>query len=138
MRYTQPNLTWVVYEMRSLGRPKQTIVCEQTEWDAVIERDPERAFLIQGGITNEGEAERLARRGAVLVPVKQPITRVAKPKVEAVGNDSKTGQTVAMRTFWSQSRRLNLVPESPAEPSCVSEENVAARVCEASGQSLQV
>ena len=128
MRCTQPNLTWVVYEKRSVGRPKQTLVCEQTEWDAVLERYPERAFLIQGGITNEGEAERLARSGAVLVPVKQPITRVAKPKVEGVGNDSKTGQTVAMRTFWSQSRRLNLVPEGLAEPSCVGEEDVAARM----------
>jgi len=36
-------------------------VCEQAEWDAMELANPGVNTLIQGGITNEGEAERLAR-----------------------------------------------------------------------------
>ena len=40
-------------------------VCEQCEWDAMELAQPGRHALIQAGITNEGEAERLARSSPV-------------------------------------------------------------------------
>jgi len=36
-------------------------VCEQAEWDAIELANPGVNTLIQAGISNEGEAERLAR-----------------------------------------------------------------------------
>ena len=53
---------WVVYSVPVKGSPDPTrAVCEQAEWEAM---DPARSglyTLVLGGITNEGEAERLAR-----------------------------------------------------------------------------
>jgi hypothetical protein len=40
-------------------------VCEQGEWDAMERANPGQHSLIHAGITNEGEAERLARSGSV-------------------------------------------------------------------------
>ena len=53
---------WVVYRMALLGgHPGHNAVCSQAEWEA-LERDrPGRHTLIQAGIDNEGQAERLAR-----------------------------------------------------------------------------
>ena len=53
---------WVVYTMGPLGKtPGVNVVCEQTEWDAVELAHPGRHTLVRSGITNEAEAEKLAR-----------------------------------------------------------------------------
>ena len=53
---------WVVYTMDPLGKtPGINVVCEQTEWDALELAHPGRHTLVRSGITNEAEAERLAR-----------------------------------------------------------------------------
>jgi hypothetical protein len=36
-------------------------ICDQAEWDAMEAASPGANLLIRGGITNEAEAERLAR-----------------------------------------------------------------------------
>jgi hypothetical protein len=54
--------TWVVYRMTIHGKPAGTnSVCEQGEWEAIERAAPGYHTLIQAGISNEGEAERLAR-----------------------------------------------------------------------------
>ncbi len=54
--------TWVVYSMplKNCAEPMRA-VCEQREWDAMDRAKPGFYTLIQAGISNEGEAERLAR-----------------------------------------------------------------------------
>jgi hypothetical protein len=48
------------------GNPKgMKAICEQREWEAMERVNPGYHKLIQSGITNEGEAERLARYGPV-------------------------------------------------------------------------
>jgi hypothetical protein len=44
-------------------------VCEQAEWDAMELSRPGYHQLIQSGIANEGEAERLARSGQSGPPI---------------------------------------------------------------------
>jgi hypothetical protein len=54
--------TWVVYSMPMKGTPEGVrAVCEDGEWAAMDAARPDFFTLIQGGIANEGEAERLAR-----------------------------------------------------------------------------
>ena len=103
MRYTEQNRTWVVYEERSPGKPKRTLVCEQADWDTLLQSHSTRVVLIQGAIANEGEAERLARSGAVPVPAKAPISRPPSLSEQSM----------------SRSRRLKAVTENIAA-SCVS------------------
>jgi hypothetical protein len=53
---------WVVYRMTIHKQPEGRIaVCSQSEWDAMEAARPGYHTLIRAGITNEGEAERLAR-----------------------------------------------------------------------------
>jgi hypothetical protein len=53
---------WVVYRMTIHGKPSgMNAVCEQAEWDAMELAQPGHHTLILAGISNEGEAERLAR-----------------------------------------------------------------------------
>ena len=53
---------WVVYSMPVKGSPDgMRAVCEQSEWEAMDRARPQHFTLIQSGIVNEGEAERLAR-----------------------------------------------------------------------------
>ncbi len=55
-------LLWVVYKMAVRGNPDgMNAVCEQGDWDAMELAKPGQHTLIRAGITNEGEAERLAR-----------------------------------------------------------------------------
>jgi hypothetical protein len=55
-------VSWVVYRMTIHGKESgMNAVCEQSEWDAMERAQPGHHKLIQAGITNEGEAERLAR-----------------------------------------------------------------------------
>jgi len=61
MRETEKVEAWVVYEAvqgNDIGRKS---LCRQSEWEALESRHPGHNRLIQGGITNETEAEKLAR-----------------------------------------------------------------------------
>jgi hypothetical protein len=59
---TKRNPLWVVYKSIIRGVPDGiNAVCEQTEWEAMQLAKPGQQQLIQTGIANEGEAERLAR-----------------------------------------------------------------------------
>jgi hypothetical protein len=62
MRKTEKVESWVVYRMTLHGKKDGgRAVCEQSEWDAMELASPGYHALISGGITSEGEAERLAR-----------------------------------------------------------------------------
>ena len=62
MRETTTAGAWVVYSMPIKGSEGgMRAVCEQSEWDALARAKPGFYTLIQAGIGNEGEAERLAR-----------------------------------------------------------------------------
>ena len=64
MLSTPKVVSWVVYKMTLHGKPVGVnAVCEQAEWDAMELSRPGYHQLIQSGIVNEGEAERLARSG---------------------------------------------------------------------------
>jgi hypothetical protein len=66
MRKTESVESWVVYTMAVQGKGSHAngvrhVVCEQAEWD-VIEQDQSGKYtLVRAGITNESEAEKLAR-----------------------------------------------------------------------------
>jgi hypothetical protein len=54
--------SWVVYSMPLKNSPTaMRAVCEQMEWEAMERAKPGYYTLVQAGIVNEGEAERLAR-----------------------------------------------------------------------------
>jgi hypothetical protein len=55
------NATWVVYMIPLNDSPGIRAVCDEREWEAMDAARPGFFTLIQAGITNEGEAERLAR-----------------------------------------------------------------------------
>jgi hypothetical protein len=62
MRSTKQPLSWVVYQIAPGKIPQgMKAVCEQQEWDAMQLSQTCRHTLIRAGITNEGEAEQLAR-----------------------------------------------------------------------------
>ena len=64
MRKIEEVVSWVVYRMTVHGKPAgMNAVCEQSEWEAMERAQPGYHTLILAGITNEGEAERLARSG---------------------------------------------------------------------------
>jgi hypothetical protein len=61
MRHAQI-VSWVVYRMPIKRHPEGlNAVCEQTEWDAMQLGRPGYYTLIREGMTNECEAEKLAR-----------------------------------------------------------------------------
>ena len=62
MNEAEKSLSWVVY-LRTLYNSEQRVnaVCEQSEWDAMELAQPGRHTLVRAGISNEAEAERLAR-----------------------------------------------------------------------------
>lgn len=61
MRTTRPT-AWVVYQAAVKGMEHgPNAVCDQVEWVAMEAAAPGANRLIRGGITNEAEAERLAR-----------------------------------------------------------------------------
>jgi hypothetical protein len=62
MRKTQEALEWVVYRMTMPGKPGgQGAVCEQSEWEEMERVNPGYHTLVRAGVTNEAEAEVLAR-----------------------------------------------------------------------------
>jgi len=78
MRKTEKPLSWVVYRMTVRGKTSgMGTVCEQSEWEAMELAKPGYHTLVRAGITNEGEAERLARS----VPVDAMPSTSAEPKI---------------------------------------------------------
>lgn len=66
---------WVVYSMPVRGNDSGVVaLCSQREWDAMDRAQPGRFTLIRAGITNEGEAERLARSSKPVPPPPPPPT----------------------------------------------------------------
>jgi hypothetical protein len=66
MRKTEKCMLWVVYLKTMHGKPSgRSAVCEQGEWEAMERTQPGYHTLVLAGITNEGEAERLARNAPV-------------------------------------------------------------------------
>jgi len=64
MRTTRTSV-WVVYQAAVKGMEKgPNAICDQAEWAAMEAVAPGANRLIRGGITNEAEAERLARGSA--------------------------------------------------------------------------
>jgi hypothetical protein len=66
------------------GKPTgMSAVCEQREWDAMERAQPGHHTLIVAGLTNEGEAERLARSNSVNDNANKPAKAKAPrlPKV---------------------------------------------------------
>ncbi|HKI37288.1 MAG TPA: hypothetical protein VKA46_35875 [Gemmataceae bacterium] len=62
MRETEECVSWVVYKMTFPKKPEGiNAVCEQAEWDAMEVAEPGYHKLVRANITNEAEAERLAR-----------------------------------------------------------------------------
>ena len=53
--------SWVVYLMTLHKQEGMKAICEQSEWEEMERLRPGYHTLIQSGIANEGEAERLAR-----------------------------------------------------------------------------
>lgn len=67
MRKSKKCPAWVVFKMTLHGKKNvMNVVCEQGEWDAMELAQPGHYTLVQAGITNEGEAERLARGGPIV------------------------------------------------------------------------
>jgi hypothetical protein len=63
---------WVVYEIPARGKLEAArAVCDQSEWDELDRGKPGYFTLIQSGINNEGEAERLARGRSGEVPARK-------------------------------------------------------------------
>ncbi len=62
MSKPEETVTWAVYQV---GTREKTaglnVVCEQAEWDEMERARPGYHALVRGGITNECEAELLAR-----------------------------------------------------------------------------
>ena len=53
---------WAVYQIAAQGKePAVNAMCDQGEWEQIKKSAPGRFTLIKANITNEGEAERLAR-----------------------------------------------------------------------------
>jgi len=64
MRKVKKIVTWVVYKMNLSGAQGANVVCEQGEWDEMERARPGHHMLIREGITNEPEAEQVARESA--------------------------------------------------------------------------
>src|SRR5262249_25033831 len=77
MRMSEKVELWVVYKMTLHNKQVGVnAICEQGEWDAMERARPGYHTLVQAGITNEGEAERLAR-GTSGDSVKRPSREAA-------------------------------------------------------------
>lgn len=64
MNTSEKVVSWVVYRMTLHGKPVGVnAVCEQSEWEEMEASRPGYHTLVLSGITNEGEAEKLARGG---------------------------------------------------------------------------
>src|SRR5262245_28325528 len=74
MRSSESAGPWVVYRMPVRGTDAGNVaLCSQREWDEMDCAQPGRFTLIRAGITNEGEAERLARSSPPIPPATAPL-----------------------------------------------------------------
>src|ERR1043166_5507588 len=81
MSKTEKSRSWVVYRMTIQGKTSDLCaVCDQREWEAMERAQPGFHTLIRAGITNEGEAERLARSGPADGSTNQPAEPMAPPR----------------------------------------------------------
>lgn len=75
MRKSEESVAWVVYRMSLQKNPHGGVaICGQEEWDQMQLAQPCSHILIQGGITSEVEAEKLARIQPGVTP--EPKTRL--------------------------------------------------------------
>jgi len=85
--------SWVVYSMPAKGSPEgMRAVCEQAEWDAMELAKPGARTLIRGNITNEGEAERLARGAWGAAKARSKARLTSFPWEVATALSGATGQ----------------------------------------------
>ncbi len=81
MRKIAEVMSWVVYRMTIHGKATgMNAVCEQGEWEAMESAAPGSHKLILAGITNEGEAERLARSVSIDGDTSKPSKSKALPR----------------------------------------------------------
>jgi hypothetical protein len=82
MRLNETAGPWVVYRMPVQGKGGgMTALCSQREWEDMDRTQPGRYTLVRAGISNEGEAERLARSTPPLPP---PVTPPPPPTASTV------------------------------------------------------
>ena len=75
--------TWVVFQMPVKNCPVgRRAVCEQTEWVAMDSAKPGVYTVIQAGMTNEGEAERLARGMSGVTVRRKPVRAMVSCRAE--------------------------------------------------------
>jgi hypothetical protein len=84
MRKSEQVLAWVVYKkIVNSKTAAMSAVCEQREWEAMEQERPGYHTLVRAGITNEAEAEMLARdTSGYVAPALKP--RTGQPAVEPV------------------------------------------------------
>ena len=111
----EPIVTWVVYERQMPGKPKMTVMCEQSDWDGLVLTQSNDCTLVRAGMTNEGEAEQLARSGAI--PVKEKVARPKAPAATGAPSATHSPQQTAMHNFW-QRAKLAAAAEKPRPASC--------------------
>jgi len=88
---------WVVYSFPLNGNPEaMRAVCDQAEWEALDRSKPGFYTLIRAGITNEGEAERLARGTA----------GAARPRVPKVGMSTFPGEAAPVAMAGRAARKV--------------------------------
>jgi hypothetical protein len=81
MRKSEQAVAWVVYKtILNSKTPAMSVVCEQREWEAMEQERPGYQTLVRAGITNEAEAEALARDTSGYVP---PALRPRKGRAAA-------------------------------------------------------
>ncbi len=81
MRVKEECATWVVYELTLHGKASgMNAVCEDWEWEAMQLVEPGRHTLVRDGISNEGEAEQLARAGSMGPAVEKAAGRKMPPR----------------------------------------------------------
>jgi len=62
MRNANEANSWAVYQIAANGKePDVNAMCDQDDWAEIERLSAGRCILIRANITNEGEAERLAR-----------------------------------------------------------------------------
>ena len=88
--------SWVVYLMSAKSHPEgMRAVCEQSEWDAMQQDQSCQRTLIRAGITNEGEAERLARGASGAARVRNSKARMTAWPGEAAAAPVEAEAAVA-------------------------------------------
>ena len=76
MRKAEECVSWVVYKMTVANKPEgMNAVCKQSEWDAMELARPGYHTLIRDHITDEAEAEKLARGTSGDPKPEQPARR---------------------------------------------------------------